>query len=339
MAGRPRRRGPGVRADRGWCSRRSWLVLCVVLLVVTISHLLVELQSGDHADLSEALQADMLAAGLAIKPLVKFVKESMLGIGKRPANYAHFLRDFVFRSFLRDYPNAVRVPSWAIEREPSYFRHLSKTAHVKLVPMKEGTRAYQKLYEWKALHEQYGFLLTKQGDEYPELKARFSFFPFFRRDNHTAPRRVVYISRRNSARRRFTPDSEELLLQTLRSHEPALEDVLITSHWSLMDQARLFTEARVFVTLHGAALANILYMPPGSHVVEIMPPNYTKPTFKNLAKLTGVRYTRVMIEHSKHSCGAVAIRCEAAELRDVVVDLGKQDIHSIVAAVLERRRR
>lgn len=334
-------RGPKAHSGQGgggagrMCqlTRKNALCLFLIVVVVTAGHVLFAMGDGS----SEALEMQL---GLAFKPFTKWVKESVLGIGKRPGNYAHFLRDFVYRSFLRDYPNPVRLPTWAVQREPAYFARLKRGSRVKIIEMKEGTSAYRKLFDWDRLHAQYGPLLQKQGDVDPSLKSQFSFFPFFH-DNATSAQqqqRVIYLSRRNSARRRFTPDTEKLLLSTLTQHVPELEDVLITSHWSMLDQAKLFTEARVFVTLHGAGLANILYMPPGSHVIEIMPRNYTKPTFTNLAKLSGVRHTMVMLANSKHTCSPVAVRCDPSEWRDTIISISKPDIDAVLRAVLDSGR-
>jgi len=52
---------------------------------------------------------------------------------------------------------------------------------------------------------------------------------------------------------------------------------------SVAEQARAFRSARVVVGAHGAALANLAFSSPGTHVIELFSPRYVNPCYRNLA--------------------------------------------------------
>jgi hypothetical protein len=67
--------------------------------------------------------------------------------------------------------------------------------------------------------------------------------------------------------------------------------VLELAPMSLADQARLFGGAAMVVAEHGAALANLWYMPPGGAVLELFPqPLEGRSIYRVLAQLRGLRY-------------------------------------------------
>lgn len=60
---------------------------------------------------------------------------------------------------------------------------------------------------------------------------------------------------------------------------------------SLADQARLFGGAAMVVAEHGAALANLWYMPPGGSVLELFPqPLEGRSIYRVLSQVKGLRY-------------------------------------------------
>jgi hypothetical protein len=62
----------------------------------------------------------------------------------------------------------------------------------------------------------------------------------------------------------------------------------------LRDQVILFSKTRVLVAQHGAALTNMLWMPPGGVIVEILPPvGIFSPYFSKLAEVCGHHYVTV----------------------------------------------
>jgi len=62
---------------------------------------------------------------------------------------------------------------------------------------------------------------------------------------------------------------------------------------TLRAQVSLFSTARIVVAQHGAALVNMLWMRPGSLVVEIQPPVQQHVVFRKIAKYCGHRYLSV----------------------------------------------
>ena len=71
--------------------------------------------------------------------------------------------------------------------------------------------------------------------------------------------------------------------------------------YPISKQAEMFADVDVLVSLHGAGLTNMLFMPRGSLIVEIMPGAYDKPTYRGLAGLLGHRYHRILTTTSKLS--------------------------------------
>ena len=59
-------------------------------------------------------------------------------------------------------------------------------------------------------------------------------------------------------------------------------------------QVEAFRSARIVVTVHGAALTNLLFCRPGTLVVELFPSNHIKSTYCWLAMRLGLRYRPVI---------------------------------------------
>jgi capsular polysaccharide biosynthesis protein len=61
----------------------------------------------------------------------------------------------------------------------------------------------------------------------------------------------------------------------------------------VVEQAKLFSAAECIVAPHGAGLANLVFAPPGAHLVELFHPNATAVFYRELAVVCGLRYTRL----------------------------------------------
>ena len=60
---------------------------------------------------------------------------------------------------------------------------------------------------------------------------------------------------------------------------------------SVRDQIDHFAAADTIVGLHGAALSNLVFAPPGVRVLELFAPNYIKPMFWSIVEnIPGSRY-------------------------------------------------
>jgi capsular polysaccharide biosynthesis protein len=99
----------------------------------------------------------------------------------------------------------------------------------------------------------------------------------------------LYISRRRARSRRFVNEDEFLPYVEERGFK-----IVYPESFSLADQIRLFRNANCVVAPHGAGLTNMMFMPPGSKIVEIFPPIFPKvhgyQCYWSMARACGHRY-------------------------------------------------
>jgi hypothetical protein len=98
-------------------------------------------------------------------------------------------------------------------------------------------------------------------------------------------KRRLYLSRRDAKFRRLTNEAEIVGLLQSRGFE-----IVTTEGMSLKDQAALFGSAGWLVSVHGAGLSNMIFMPEVANVIEILSPNRLWPTFRSMAFRLGHRY-------------------------------------------------
>jgi capsular polysaccharide biosynthesis protein len=101
----------------------------------------------------------------------------------------------------------------------------------------------------------------------------------------SVPRRRLYLSRAGVRLRRTVNEAEIEALLAARGFETVRPETL--SH---ADQVRLFGEARTIVSTGGAALTNLLFVPPGGTVIETVPREIQFPFFIGLALQMGLGY-------------------------------------------------
>ena len=104
-----------------------------------------------------------------------------------------------------------------------------------------------------------------------------------------SPKNHVYVSRLKSSR---SPVFEAKLCAALESMGwiiAYMEDL------ALIDQIKIFSSAKVLAGVHGAGLAGIVWMEPGTSIVELGPDRYV-PCYKRLATIVGLNYLRVEFE-------------------------------------------
>jgi capsular polysaccharide biosynthesis protein len=97
--------------------------------------------------------------------------------------------------------------------------------------------------------------------------------------------RRIFISRRDATRRRLI--NEDRCWSLLESH--GFERVFMEDH-PFAEQVALMQEAAAVVALHGAGLANILFAPEGTHVVEIADEAFPNPQYYALSACMGHHY-------------------------------------------------
>ena len=99
------------------------------------------------------------------------------------------------------------------------------------------------------------------------------------------PSRRVYLSRDRARKRRLAGAA-----QTLGSLESAGFELVEAEDLEFQEQVALASETAILAGVHGAGLANMIFMPEGAHVVELANPRYPSPAFYALASALGLRY-------------------------------------------------
>lgn len=78
--------------------------------------------------------------------------------------------------------------------------------------------------------------------------------------------RKIYISRKEAGKRRVENESE--LVPILQEHG---FEILQMEKLSFREQRELMRQNKVLLSIHGAGLANLIFMPEGSKVIELHP--------------------------------------------------------------------
>jgi hypothetical protein len=99
------------------------------------------------------------------------------------------------------------------------------------------------------------------------------------------PHRRIYITRSKATVRRLI--NEASVLEALK---PWKFDVIDLEDFSVLEQARLFAEAEVVLTVHGSGLTNLVFCQPGTTVIELFSPNYVYPCYWLVANWRQLRY-------------------------------------------------
>jgi capsular polysaccharide biosynthesis protein len=123
----------------------------------------------------------------------------------------------------------------------------------------------------------------------PEIKELFPFFAESIAGLDCTPSKNIYLSRGDAPVRKL--DNEPDVSKFLSNHN--FETVTI-GDMPFSDQARLFASTKLLVTVHGAGLSNIIFMKPGTTVVELVSPDRLWPTFRSLAARVGVNYIAIV---------------------------------------------
>jgi capsular polysaccharide biosynthesis protein len=99
----------------------------------------------------------------------------------------------------------------------------------------------------------------------------------------------LYVSRADAPTRRLTNESDVLAAISGMKFGPVLSSKL-----TLSDQIALFRKSYIVVAGHGAGLANVIFMKPGSVVVEMLPSDRIWPSYRVLSALCGLEYIAVV---------------------------------------------
>lgn len=99
------------------------------------------------------------------------------------------------------------------------------------------------------------------------------------------PQRRIYISRARAARRKLLNEKDVWpLLEEMGFEKVFMEEL------NFSEQVKLMQQSDIVVAPHGAAITNVLFCQPGTHVVEIADLSFPNPNFYALASAMGHHY-------------------------------------------------
>jgi len=279
-------------------------------------------------------------------------------------NYSHFVRDLIWRSVIRDWggdyeymKRPVRLEQWMIDKEPEYFMRLEQAG----MQFKVVKAPNNELFSWNKLLRSVCGNFFEDDTTCKPLDFRFgdAFNTTKNTNEKTNKKRIVWLSRGKNQRRAIS--NEKLVYNSLKSRIPNLEYLVINSSIlrknPMIKQAEMFNDVDVLVSLHGAGLTNMLYMPEDSLVVEIMPKGYSKDTYMNFAKRLKLRYKRLTAdaaegeEGANRRAGKISLSTrmkyafdskedkERKFKRDVIIKLRDDDISSLNDMLLEETKK
>jgi capsular polysaccharide biosynthesis protein len=122
-------------------------------------------------------------------------------------------------------------------------------------------------------------------------------------NNGRSTRKRIYVSRRGAAYRHIENESEIIETVTRRGFE-----VIHAENLSFVQQVSLFSQADALISIHGAGLTNMIWMPPGSSVIEFIKlperSDHSKargtkklnPSYPRMAALIDHRYTALICD-------------------------------------------
>lgn len=139
-------------------------------------------------------------------------------------------------------------------------------------------------YNMKAFQNARAFLLDRCGNpEAERIKDPAGILMINRGPSDPYYNSSIAEAKTSASQRRSIPNFDELVVVTKEKFGKQVNVAYLES-MSIAEQARIFSSAKVVVMQHGAALANILWMRPGSKLIEIKP----IPDWVDVPKLCGM---------------------------------------------------
>ena len=116
----------------------------------------------------------------------------------------------------------------------------------------------------------------------PLFMKQLAYRAFRRHIRLTRPSKlsVLYLDR-NSGRRGMNNRDE--IVASLENRTDITLTIQPNTPMTFREQVEYVLDADIFVSLHGAAITHILFMEPLGALVEIYPPNFREPFYKNMA--------------------------------------------------------
>jgi len=101
--------------------------------------------------------------------------------------------------------------------------------------------------------------------------------------------RRIYISRSDASGRRIVNETELTAFLSKLGFER-----VVLSGLSFEEQKKIFCESNVVIGVHGAGLANAVFAPPGTVVIEIFHPLYATPGYAAIAEASAWKYVAII---------------------------------------------
>jgi hypothetical protein len=129
--------------------------------------------------------------------------------------------------------------------------------------------------------------------------------------------RRIYVSRRDARKRRVANEDELIAALSGLGVEP-----VTLADRSFAEQVALFAETETVIGPHGAGLANLLFAPPDTRLVELQLESDIRSHYRQLARQVGARYT------------SLVCRPAPASPKDMVVDVPQ--MLAVLSPILDR---
>jgi len=100
------------------------------------------------------------------------------------------------------------------------------------------------------------------------------------------PRSITIVDRRGT---RGIANLEAVLALVAATGLPH-RVVRVSGGWAWSEQVRAFADTGILIAVHGAVLANVIYMPPRAAVLEVVPFLGSTPVFRRIAEAARVVY-------------------------------------------------
>ena len=94
---------------------------------------------------------------------------------------------------------------------------------------------------------------------------------------------LLYLDR-NGTRRGL--ENRDEIVQYLMNHTDITLTIQPDTQLSFQEQVEFVLDKDIYLSIHGAAMTHILFMEPFGAIIEINPPNFKEPYYRNMAEKT-----------------------------------------------------
>ena len=119
--------------------------------------------------------------------------------------------------------------------------------------------------------------------------------------NSSTPQTSIIISDRRDMEELYEKLISSYGTSNVKKYSTSLDSNPVSIYQSLNQTVRMFNECKLFIAPHGAALANIMFMNPGSTVIEIRAETPKSWYFSQLSSQVKVNYQTSWIDNSSTS--------------------------------------